>query len=352
MKDLAVKAHRLLQWVWAETLLATGCLWWARRQLRRRGAVVVLTFHRVVRESEYRKVHSLPGIIVLQRTFEQLAAHIAKKYEAVDLSMAEPGEPDDRLRVAVTFDDGWSDNYANALPIALAYGLPMAIFLCPGLADCNSPFWPEHVVALLRAAYPNATDEDIEAAIEKLKFSSPEESPSIADLAQARGSKRAPAEPRSPDSTLSWKEIAVMDQVGVVFGAHSHTHRILTGVADNAARWEVRESKAAIERALGKRCDLFAYPNGDWSSQTRRILNESGFRLAFTTQRGAWTADSDPLAIPRANVYEGNVVGPAGNFSTAMFEYTTFWKAWIASHRKRRPETQAQSVPTAEAARS
>ena len=37
-----------LQLVWAWLLLATGCVWWAKRQLSRRNAVLVLTFHRVL----------------------------------------------------------------------------------------------------------------------------------------------------------------------------------------------------------------------------------------------------------------------------------------------------------------
>jgi peptidoglycan/xylan/chitin deacetylase (PgdA/CDA1 family) len=132
------------------------------------------------------------------------------------------------------------------------------------------------------------------------------------------------------DCTLSWEEIGQMDRAGVAFGSHTHTHQILTKLAAGAVRRELRESKAALDRALGKRCDLFAYPNGEWSEETRRILAEEGFRLAFTTERGVWTEDCDPLRIPRPNICERNLAGLLGGFSPAMFEYTTFWKTWRA----------------------
>jgi hypothetical protein len=50
-----------------------------------------------------------------------------------------------------------------------------------------------------------------------------------------------------------------------------------------------------------------------------------------TTEKGAWLKNTDPLCIPRVNVYEENLVGPFGHFSPAMFEYTTLWKAWRAT---------------------
>ena len=98
---------------------------------------------------------------------------------------------------------------------------------------------------------------------------------------------------------------------------------------------EITESKQAIEYMLGGRCEAFAYPNGDWSPEIRWMVEAAGYRIACTTDRGAWTAASDPLAIPRANICEENLMGPWGGFSPALFGYTTYWKAWRAERRKR-----------------
>jgi peptidoglycan/xylan/chitin deacetylase (PgdA/CDA1 family) len=116
------------------------------------------------------------------------------------------------------------------------------------------------------------------------------------------------------------------------------------------ARREIRESREALERQLGKSCDLFAYPNGGFSAAARQILAEEGFRLAFTTERDAWTAECDPLLIPRANICEGNVAGLGGGFSPAMFEYTTFWKTWRLMRAKARLAAPARRHSTERAA--
>jgi peptidoglycan/xylan/chitin deacetylase (PgdA/CDA1 family) len=293
--------------------------------MRRRGAVIVLTFHRVLDEAGYHAAGNLPGMAVRQQTFEKLAAYAAGRYETVDVSTAKPGELSARLRVAFTFDDGWSDNYPVAFPIAQAHGIPLTIFLCPALVGREAPFWPERVAALLHATGRRG---EIETVIEDLKHHSQEERERWIERLGGAGTA---VEFRAGDSTLPWEEIIAMDRAGVRFGSHTQTHQILTTVPPDTARAEIRESKGAIERALGHPCDLFAYPNGDWSPETRAILAESGYRLAFTTKRGAWTAASDRFAIPRSNIYEDNLAGLTGRFSPAMFEYTTFWKAWRAT---------------------
>jgi len=336
-------ARRVLQWLWAGLLACSGCLWWAKRQLRRNGAVVALTFHRVLSDTSYRKTHSLPGMVVRERTFRELVAHVLRRCEPIDLQEVEPGKPCGKLSVAFTFDDGWSDNYTTAFPIVRANRIPLTVFVCSGLVGKNSPFWPEQVTALLRAVRPTAGVDEITALIETLKQRTSEvREKYLAKLSEKASEQGISLEPLSVDGMLSWREISEMDRAGVRFGSHTHTHQILTTVPTETARQEISESKVAIETALSKRCDVFAYPNGNWSHEPRNILAELGFGLAFTTERGAWTATSDRLTIPRSNVCEGDLVGPTGRFWTTMFEYTTFWKAWRATRTGARLRVRAR----------
>jgi peptidoglycan/xylan/chitin deacetylase (PgdA/CDA1 family) len=302
--------------------------------------------HRVLGEADYLKTNSLPGIVVRERTFRELVAHVVSRFEPVDLRQAEPGKSGSRIRVAFTFDDGWSDNYSVAFPITREYEVPLTVFLCPGLIDRKSPFWPEPAVALMRAIRPAAEDSEIEAAIESLKkYPTEARAQHLAKLSEQAREQGTSIGPSNVDHTLSWAAIAEMDRAGVNFGSHTQTHQILTTVPLDAARKELRESKTAIEIALNKRCDAFAYPNGSWSTETQRLLAEEGFRLAVTTERGAWTATCDRLAIPRSNISEDNVVGPTGRFSPTVFEYMTFWKSWRATKAKSRLEFRANQQP-------
>jgi peptidoglycan/xylan/chitin deacetylase (PgdA/CDA1 family) len=305
------------------------------RQLRRRGAVIVLTFHRVLNDAEFRRTCSLPGIVVRRQTFEILAGYVARKYEAVDFAQAIE-TPAGKLRVMFTFDDGWKDTYTNALPVTRALEIPATVFVCPGLVGRTLPFWPELVASLLAKASPPVAGAEIESLIESLKTYTTEHREQFMARLYELHAPVSGRDASSGDRTVSWDDIREMDAAGVRLGCHTHTHQILTNVPAQAARQEIRKSKGAIEAALHKACDLFAYPNGNSSAETRRILAEEGFTAAFTTQRVAWTGGSDQMAIPRVNVCEAGVVGLTGRFSPAMFQYNVFWKAWRAMQAERR----------------
>ena len=337
MKAFPTNVRLLARCIWVCLLAWTGCLRWAKRCLRDRGAIVTLTFHRVLDDSCYRTTNSLPGIVIRERTFRELVKYVAAQCEPVALTDATPSLPSGRIRMAFTFDDGWRDNYATAFPIFRAYGVPVTIFVCPGVLGMTTPFWPEQVSTLLHATRPDLDTEQLAKVIEWLKPKTPEQRETyLAELSGARECS-SPIEPQTVDATLSWDEIVEMDKAGVCFGSHTDTHQILTTVPSDLAREELRHSKAILEKELGKPCQVFAYPNGDWSPETRQIVEETGFRRATTTWRGVWTSASDPLTIPRSNVCESNVVGISGRFWPAMFEYTTLWKAWRATRYSPRP---------------
>jgi len=344
LTKLTNKLRRTARCLWACLLSWSGTLWWIKRQLRRQGATVVLMLHRVLDDSGYRRTHSLPGILLRESTFRAFAAYIARYCSPKHLSEAEPGRCAKKLSVVVTFDDGWKDNYTVALPIAFAYHVPFTVFVCPGATDRTYPFWPERAVALLREAWPGAENAEIERKVESLKgLEEKAREEYLARLAE-HGSAH-PEKVSTIDKTLSWPEMTHMKRTGVRFGSHTQTHQILTTVSEARAVLEVADSKREIEDRLGTSCDTFAYPNGNWSPRIRQALEDAGFRLAVTTECGAWTTSCDRLAIPRASIYEDNVVGLTGRFSPAMFEYTAIWKAWRAKKVKSRPDAHAQRQP-------
>ena len=192
------------------------------------------------------------------------------------------------------------------------------------------------IASLLGEASPRVPPAEIESLIETLKtYTTERRQQFIARLYQLHAPTGGD-NTYDGDRTVSWEDIREMDAPGVRFGCHTHTHQILTTVPAQIARQETRESKRAIEAALSKRCDLFAYPNGNTSAATRRILAEEGFSAAFTTQRGAWISAGDRMAIPRVNVCESTVAGLTGRFSPAMFQYNIFFLSRRGSSAARR----------------
>jgi peptidoglycan/xylan/chitin deacetylase (PgdA/CDA1 family) len=316
-----------------------GALRRARRELSERGAIVILTFHRVLDDDSNQKSSSLPGIVIREGTFRKLVKYLVQHCDPVHLDGATPGGESSKLRVAITFDDGWRDNYSSALPIARDFGLPFTVFICPALVGQNNPFWPEQVSALLSGR--GAILTTIEEVIEGLKHQTAMDRDAYLESLRETSSQND----RSAsciDQLLSWDEIRRMRDAGVRFGSHTQTHQILTMIPEKAAATELSQSKSAIEAEFGELCTTLAYPNGDCSSETRQWVADAGYERAVTTSKGAWTAECDPLSLPRLNVSEGNVTGLFSRFSPMMFEYTTFWCAWRALSKSKTDKAAAR----------
>jgi peptidoglycan/xylan/chitin deacetylase (PgdA/CDA1 family) len=334
------KLRAALRFSWVYFLWIAGALWLAKRRVRARGAVVVLTLHRIVDDAEFAASSSLPGILIRDRTFDQFLAWASRTCEIADLGR---GTPDwdahpARPRIALTFDDGWLDNYRFAQPLAARHGASMTVFVCPGLLGRRFPFWPERVAWLIGEARNQgvvghivngvaSANESIEDAVERLKRLEPGERCSLIDrLESAVGEPLARSAAEPTNQTMSWDEIRELHQKGVCFGSHTQNHTLLTRIAANCAQVELTRSRAEIEEMLGEPCELFAYPNGDHNASVRRAVAQSGYRLAFTTEHGEWVSKTDRLLIPRINVSESHLIGPSGRFSPVMSEYSVFWR--------------------------
>lgn len=320
--------------LWIGLLQCTGCLRFVKWRLRAEGAGIVLMFHRVLADQAFLETHSPADIIVRQETFRDLIRYISGEYQVVPLHDAMPGKLGIGLQIVLTFDDGWSDNYRHVFPIIHERRLPITIFLCSGVMAQELPFWPERVAMMLKEVEPTLSDDAIQAEIESLKSASPAHCEEYLAHLAARAHTNTGNLHSPVDSTLSWEQVLKMQSAGVGFGSHTHTHPILTHLSLENVRVETQASKALIEQNLSGSCDCFTYPNGNWSPQVRDVVAESGYKFAFTTEAGAWTSDVDPLAIPRLNVSEENIVGWNKHFSSAVFDYHVFWKAWRAKRRR------------------
>jgi peptidoglycan/xylan/chitin deacetylase (PgdA/CDA1 family) len=80
------------------------------------------------------------------------------------------------------------------------------------------------------------------------------------------------------------EQIADLYRAGNVVGSHSHTHRILTRLADEEIADEWRRSKKTLEDILGVEVDTLSVPTGYYGERIGRIAAELGFRHLFTSE--------------------------------------------------------------------
>ncbi|MGB8129186.1 MAG: polysaccharide deacetylase family protein [Candidatus Angelobacter sp.] len=309
-------------------LRTSGMLSLARTWVERHGAIV-LTFHRVLSDSELQQTASLGGMIVRQKTFAAFLKYASQHCEFANLEQEPEWSPTRKLKLAITFDDGWADNAQSVYPLASRHSVPFVIFIVPGRTGTALPFWPERAAAALHHVSPingNRRAVSIGKAIEALKTLPAMERETR--ISQMVGSDAVVQSSSAVDKTMTWDQIAELHDGGVTFGSHTSTHEILTMVPAAQAQREIVESRRSIQQKLGSSCHLFSYPNGDYSEHVRDLVAQAGYQFAFLNQEpGIWTSDCDPFLIPRVNVCEYHLVNSKGEFSPLIFDYAVVWNA-------------------------
>ena len=286
-----------LRYLWAVLLSASGCLWWAKHSLRKQGAVLVLMLHRVLDDAGFGQTHCTADIVVRDKTFADFTRYISRLYEVVPLREAKPGQPSERLRLVLTFDDGWGDNYLHVFPRVRQLKLPLTVFVCSGVLGEVMPFWTEQAASLMKCLRPVPGAAVIDEAIEALKsLPAAQRAARIQQLREQAGEADFGC---ALDRVLSLPEILAMDQAGVEFGSHTHTHPILTTVSLEEGQEDIQTSK---ERPWGSRAAYFPIPTGAGRQRCGARCSRRASRLRSRRSRGrGWQA-----AIPwrsRASTY-------------------------------------------------
>jgi peptidoglycan/xylan/chitin deacetylase (PgdA/CDA1 family) len=221
---------------------------------------------------------------------------------------------------AITFDDGYADNYHVALPVLRHHKVPATIFVATAYLN-GKPFFPDLITESIRHSSGTSLDlADLGLPLlaigtlqekrnsahflhEYLKYRAPGERDALA----ARISERLTSVPArrlmlTPDEALS------MHRGGVTLGLHTHEHTILSTISDSELRAELKINSEVIKDITGRAPHSFAYPNGrrgtDFSTRHPDILKEYNVKVAVTTENGFVAEDCDPLLLPRVTTWD------------------------------------------------
>ena len=69
--------------------------------------------------------------------------------------------------------------------------------------------------------------------------------------------------PEPLEPICSWSELGELERAGISVQSHGVSHRAFSELSPDQIEWELTESKAALQRGLNKKVQLFSYPYND-----------------------------------------------------------------------------------------
>lgn len=238
----------LIRTLSGRALRTTGLM---RRGLRRNG--VIVAFHRVNDRTADDALTKSPA------DYRRFCRFFKENFDVVSLEaflgrLAAGRSVEGQL--VITHDDGYLDNRLEAAPILADLGVPATFFI-------------------------------------------------TTDFIESEVVPRWDAEAGTAHPWMSWDQVREMRRMGFEIGSHTRTHADLGRIPPEETVRELRESRERLERELGERPDLFAYPFGGLANITeanRQVVRNSGFRSCLSCCGGVVPDGADPFDLARVPI--------------------------------------------------
>lgn len=281
---------------------------------------IILMYHQVLANPPDQMCD--PGMYVMADTFAMHMNELSSFFEIVPLDEILFSKQKGQNLCAVTFDDGWLDNYDNAFPILKQLKIPATIFIPTEMIGTNQKFWFES----LWAAADNARETDRQQEfisffnniISSLNYTKQITQRYLFELTSLLKNQINAIELDSLISTLSsifcedsnkrslinWEECNKMGKQGVRFGSHCLHHYITTSLNSNIKSQEICASLKQLKENTSAFTPFFSYPNGDWDDESISLIDAAGYKGAVTTMLGTIKPSTDQYLLNRIPMHD------------------------------------------------
>jgi poly-beta-1,6-N-acetyl-D-glucosamine N-deacetylase len=290
-------------WLFANILILLGFVRRAKAGALRGDYVLSVYFHN-------------PSLKEFERCVKWLKNNNFKFLSSADLhQIIEKKLPLPAGTVILTADDGWQSNQKNIAQVAERHQIPVTIFVATDPVEQGS-YWWSYVEEAQRRNIPTPT-------IEQLKSVPNDERLYVIEKLRHRIDIERGA--------LTVNQVkAISASTWITIGGHTASHPILNNCSDLQVLDELHQSREKLKAWTGREIDFFAYPNGDYTPREIQVLQELGYKMAFTVQPDFLTQERlrYNFELPRFEVIEG------ASFAEAICRMTGVWEPVMLSIRR------------------
>jgi peptidoglycan/xylan/chitin deacetylase (PgdA/CDA1 family) len=279
--------------------------------------LAVLYFHRVLEQTD----PFLPDDPTIDE-FESLISTISKYFStftiAKALELQATGQLP-KLSVCISFDDGYADNYTNALPILDKYQVPGTFFIATSGTQ-QGYLWNDVLLHKIRNTQSseitvtdkswllNSTENKVNAylnLVSLLKFMpNQERDENLSIISQKlEGESQQLGAIDTPRCMMTEDQLRHLHKLGHEIGGHTSTHSIFGVQDEQVALTEIHNNKTDLETILDSKIKTFAFPNGyfprDFDQSHIDMVKASGFKFACSTNDGGIISTTNRYSISR-----------------------------------------------------
>lgn len=220
--------------------------------------------------------------------------------------------------VWLSIDDGWKDNIRNIIPVINKYKIPITFFIATDPVENQGIFWWTFFEKC-KEQLPNYFESN---SLDLKNIKEKDRKKIIQDL-------KKNCKKRIPREAMKIEEVKSLAQNPLVtIGSHTIHHAITINCTDDELEYEIKESKEKLQKWTNKKVKYFSYPNGRFDGRERKILKESGYKLAVTDKKRFINKNDDLYLIPRIGIKDEI------SFYEAICKIVGIWRTHISKIRK------------------
>lgn len=284
--------------------------------------LLILLYHRVLPDIRRDPL----GITVSEASFKKQIEVLAEKYPIISLqeaiSQCKNGKTNVKMRVVLTFDDGYIDNYEIAYPYLKKLGIPASFFIATDCVGQKGVVWYNNFFNILDSnkdikklilGTTNITRNVclprflfIREAVKIIKtFNKAEREKLILSLKNNRALRNVPYSDN--DRFMSWDNLIEMSNHGMEIGSHGISHSSLACIEKKEALNEIKLSREIISTKLSKPCLYFSFPFGgknDYNAGLIQYCKQVGYEACLLNVQGCNYSQENIFSYKRIIVNE------------------------------------------------
>ena len=287
---------------------------------------LILCYHGVVDVPQ----HGISLGPIATKQFEQHLSYFKHNFDVVSqdaiFDMYRSDFKPKRKTIALTFDDGYENNYTIAYPLLKKFNFAATMYVISQcLDDENSITWYDYIdfvrseidIAKLDLSVIGrpeiANIDELRRLIKSLNIN--ERKLLFEEIRkQVKIENYATQKNRQHWKLMNVRQIRELANSGLIeIGCHSHNHPNLGEIALTDAVSEITEGKQALESVTQKEVYSLAFPDGSYTDAVKKACRDAGFRNLLAVDYKCQSDFEDKSILPRAGVsstttFEANMV--------------------------------------------